>query len=98
EYVTKFYVPALVQGRRHAERNFEGAKKVASWKTRVRAAWPGVTARRLDVPRRRIEFGESIPVEIAVKLNGLQPGDILLQRLLLRGLNETDTRLSLHAI
>src|SRR5215813_8459374 len=38
EYVTKFYVPALVQGRRHAERNFEGAKKVASWKTRVRAA------------------------------------------------------------
>ena len=61
EYVTKFYVPASAQGRRYAEKNFDGAKKVAAWKARVRAAWPGVTARRLDTPRRRIQFGDSIP-------------------------------------
>ncbi len=65
EYVTKFYVPASAQGRRYNEKSFEGAKTVASWKARVRAAWPGVTARRVDNPRRRIQFGDTIPIEIS---------------------------------
>ena len=88
EYVTKFYVPASAQGRRYNDRNFEGAKTVAAWKARVRAAWPGVTARRIDNPRRRIQFGDTIPVEIAVNLNGLAPGDIAVELLLSRGLQE----------
>ena len=64
EYVSKFYVPASAQGRRYAERNFDGAKKVAAWKARVRSAWPGVAARRLDTaqaphPVRRQRSGRS---------------------------------------
>ena len=65
EYVTKFYVPASAQGRRYNEKNFDGARTVASWKARVRAAWPGVTARRVDNPRRRIQFGDTIPIEVS---------------------------------
>jgi starch phosphorylase len=88
EYVTKFYVSASAQGRRYNEKNFEGARTVASWKARVRAAWPGVTARRVDNPRRRIQFGDTIPIEIAVNLNGLSPDDVVVELLLARGLRE----------
>jgi starch phosphorylase len=92
EYVSKFYVPASAQGRRYSEKNYEGAKAVAAWKARVRAAWPGVTARRVDVPRRRIQFGDSIPVVVAVNLNGLAPGDVTVELLLTRGLQEPGER------
>src|SRR5687767_15614608 len=64
EYVSKYYLPAARQGRKYAEHAFQGARDVAAWKAKVRAAWPGVAARRLDTPRSRIQFGDSIPVEI----------------------------------
>jgi starch phosphorylase len=92
EYVAKFYAPASAQGRRYNDRSFEGAKTVASWKARVRAAWPGVAARRLDNPRRRIQFGDSIPVEVAVNLNGLAASDVAVELLLSRGLQEPSRR------
>jgi starch phosphorylase len=84
EYVSKFYLPASRQGHRYSEGGFEGAKAIAAWKARVRAAWPGVAARRLDAPKSRILFGESIPVEIVVKLNGLAPADVRVELLLSR--------------
>jgi len=89
EYVSKYYLPAARQGRRYADQAYQGAKAVAAWKAKVRAAWSGVAARRLDTPRSRIQFGESIPVEIAVKLNGLSPADVCVELLLTRGLRET---------
>jgi glycogen phosphorylase len=95
QYVTKFYVPASAQGRRYADRSFDGAKRVAAWKARVRGAWSGVTARRLDLPKRRIEFGESVPMEVAVKLNGLLPGDVVVE-LLLRRLHEPAQKQDRH--
>ncbi|HYG54537.1 MAG TPA: alpha-glucan family phosphorylase [Burkholderiales bacterium] len=88
EYVTKFYLPASRQGHRYSENGYEGAKTVAAWKSRVRAAWDGVSARRLDMPRTRIRFGESIPVEVAVKLNGLAPTDVCVELLLSRALRD----------
>ncbi len=84
EYVGKFYLPASRQGRRYAENGCEGARSVSSWKARVRAAWPGVRARRLDTPLSRIAFGDSVPVEVAVQLNGLQPQDLCVELLLTR--------------
>ncbi len=89
EYVAKFYLPASRQGHRYTERGYEGARAVAAWKARVRSAWPGVQARRLDAPRPRIQFGESIPVELGVKLNGLSPSDVRVELLLSRDPHET---------
>ena len=88
EYVSKYYIPASRQGHRYGENGYEPAKAVAAWKAKVRAAWGGVTARRIDAPRPRIQFGESIPVEIAVKLNGLAPADVCVELLLSRGAQE----------
>ncbi|HZM36543.1 MAG TPA: alpha-glucan family phosphorylase [Burkholderiales bacterium] len=89
EYVSRFYLPAARQGHRYAANGFEAARALAAWKAKVHAAWPGVSARRLDAPRVRIQFGESVPVEVAVKLNGLSPSDVCVELLLWRGLRES---------
>ncbi len=88
EYVSKYYLPASRQGHRYSDKGFDVAKSMATWKARVRAAWPGVAARRLDPPKSRIAFGETIPVELAVKLNGLAPSDVSVELLLSRSLRE----------
>jgi starch phosphorylase len=84
EYVSKFYLPASRQGRAYSDNDLSAARQVAEWKTRVRAAWPGVAARRIDHPPLRVQFGDSLPVEIAVKLNGLAPSDLRVELLLER--------------
>jgi len=98
EYVSKFYLPAARQGERYAERNYEAAKAVAAWKARVRSAWPGVSARRLDPPVQRLGFGDSMPVEIAVRLNGLAPSDVRVELLLSRGPRERDNIVHTHEL
>jgi starch phosphorylase len=84
EYVAKTYLPAAQQGQRYAENQFEVARSIAAWKTRVREAWPGVKIRRLNSPKKRIQFGESVPIETAVKLNGLNPVDVAVELLVSR--------------
>ena len=81
EYVSKFYLPAARQGRIYLERGHETARAVAKWKARVRSAWPGVTVRRLDAPTRRVRYGDSLRIEIGVRLNGLAPEDITAEML-----------------
>jgi starch phosphorylase len=88
EYVSKYYIPASRQGHRYAQNGFEAARLVSAWKAKVRAAWSGVAVRRLDNPKSRIQFGDSLPVEVAVKLNGLAPGDVCVELLLSRGLRD----------
>jgi starch phosphorylase len=89
EYVSKFYLPASRQGHRYGEGSYEAARAIAAWKARVHSAWSGVQGRRVDQPRGRIQFGESIPVEVAVRLNGLAPSDVRVELLLTREPRET---------
>ncbi|MBI2313232.1 MAG: alpha-glucan family phosphorylase [Betaproteobacteria bacterium] len=81
EYVTHFYVPASAQGARYAEGDYARARTVAEWKARVKKAWHGVAVRRLDPPVKRIHFGDAIKSELAVKLNGLKPEDVVVEML-----------------
>jgi glycogen phosphorylase len=92
DYLQRFYLPASQRGRRYSENAFEGARAVAAWKTRVRAAWPGVTIRRIDAPKKRITFGERVRIEVAAVLNGLAPGDVVVELLLHRGKFEPSDR------
>ena len=84
EYVAKCYLPAAQQGRRYAENQFGVARSVAEWKARARQAWPGVSIRRLDSPKKRIQFGETMRIETALRLNGLNPEDVAVELLLSR--------------
>ncbi len=82
EYVAKFYRRAAQQGRRYSDNQFEVARSIAAWKARARQAWPGVTIRRLNTPKRRIQFGDAVRIETGVRLNGLNPEDVAVELLL----------------
>jgi len=81
EYLKRFYQPAAQQWRRYSEFNFAGARAVAGWKGKVRAAWPRVAVRRADNVHPRIPFGESLRLEVAVNLGGLAPEDVVVELL-----------------
>jgi starch phosphorylase len=82
EYMSKFYANAARQGRRYAQDGYAGARAVSAWKAKVRDTWHGVSARRVDASPRRIEYGSSIRVEVAVQLNGFAPEEIAVEVLL----------------
>ncbi len=92
EYTRKFYVPASKQGALYAADDFSGAKKVAAWKAFVRRTWEGVAIRRLDTPRKRISFGDAAQFDVAVRLNGLQPEDVIVEMLICRQRNKVTLR------
>ncbi len=81
EYLAKFYQPAAQQWGRYMQSNFAGARAVAGWKAKVRAAWQNIALRRIDHPHRRIPFGENLRLEVAVNLNGLLPEDVVVELL-----------------
>jgi starch phosphorylase len=84
EYVAKCYRPAARQGRLYAENEFKVARAIAAWKARVREAWPGVAIRRLDAPKKRIDFGDATRIEAALRLNQLSVDDVTVELLLHR--------------
>jgi starch phosphorylase len=86
EYAAKFYVSASRQGAKYADSDFSGAKRVAAWKAYVRKVWGGVSMRRLDTPLKRISFGDGLQFQVAVRLNGLQPEDVVVELLICRKL------------
>ncbi len=98
DYVSDLYLPAAQRGRKFAEDGFASAKRLAAWKKRVREAWPGVAVRRVDLPVRRIHFGDKLCVEVAVRLNGLQPGDLTVELLLSPEQMEPGGRPAHHAL
>src|SRR5574340_199100 len=69
EYLTRFYLPASQQNRRYNDGGREGAHGVAAWKAKVRRAWPNVSLRRLDIPKRSIAFGETLGFQVAARLD-----------------------------
>jgi starch phosphorylase len=82
QYVEKFYEPATRQWHRYHEGEYVAARSLAAWKTRVRAAWPGIALRRLDTSPRRISYGDNLRLEVAINLNGLAPEDVTVEVLL----------------
>lgn len=84
EYVSRFYLPAAKRGRLFASQGFAAARELAAWKARVRAAWGGVSLRRLDESKKRIPFGESVRFEVGMQLAGLEPDDVVVELLLSR--------------
>lgn len=82
EYLAKCYLPASKQHRLYKQNKFENSHVIADWKMRIRHAWSGVRLRRLDAAQGEINYGESLRFEVAVNLNGLQPGDVVVEMLM----------------
>jgi len=78
DYVTELYGPA-------AESSFQvsaadTAKELAAWKSRVRAAWPGVHVEHVEVHAEdTIAVGQEIRFGCLVQLGSLAPDDVEVQ-------------------
>jgi starch phosphorylase len=82
EYLAKCYLPASRQHRLYKQNQYENSHVIAAWKARIRHAWPGVELLRIDAGQKEIKFGESLHFEVGVKLNGLNPDDVVVEMLL----------------
>jgi len=76
DYVRQYYSKAKERINILCEDNYKPARELAEWKNNVANAWPKVSIRRLDSSPAAITAGETLPVEIAVNLDRLQPDDI----------------------
>ncbi|MCX7165799.1 MAG: alpha-glucan family phosphorylase [Rhodocyclales bacterium] len=92
DYTEKFYSPAAEQWRKYAGDSFSGARHVADWKARVRAAWPRIGLRRIDQTVPRIRYGETLRFEVAVQLDGLTPRDLTVELVFTRPGEPTSVR------
>jgi starch phosphorylase len=76
DYVTQFYSKARNQQRRLAEDDYNPARELAAWKQKIRKNWNNVSIMRVDHASETIHYGESLPIQVKLKLNGLAPEDV----------------------
>ncbi|MGE0386570.1 MAG: alpha-glucan family phosphorylase [Gammaproteobacteria bacterium] len=93
DYIGSFYLPALGVSRQLRDGDSGRAGQLAHWKQAVRAAWPQLSARRLDAPPARISAGDPLTIRVGVQLNGLAPGDVAVQCLLGRTADDGEFRI-----
>ncbi|MCX5560882.1 glycosyltransferase family 1 protein [Streptomyces sp. NBC_00038] len=78
EYVERLYAPAA-----HAHRSLtaDTARELATWKSRVRAAWPHVTVDHVEAASATTtaELGTTLSVRVRVGLGDLGPDDVEVQ-------------------
>ncbi len=94
DYIRDYYGNAQRQHRKLAAENKAPAQELATWKRRVHSLWPQVTIHRTDNLLKQIYAGETLPVEVALNLNGLRPGDVVVE-CLVGNENETGEFVSL---
>jgi len=78
EYVERLYTPAA-----HAHRSLtaDTARELATWKSRVRAAWPQVTVDHVEASSATTtaELGTTLSLRVRVGLGDLVPDDVEVQ-------------------
>ncbi len=91
DYLRHFYAPAGKRGRAMARDDHAAAKTLAAWKSRVRAAWSGLSLRLIECPPAMIECEGQLGMEVSVVLNGLAPEDVCVECVMQRGLGSEVT-------
>jgi starch phosphorylase len=90
EYLARYYIPAAERGRRFDADGHAVARDLAQWKKRVAAAWPRVQVRAVELPTKRVAFGEPAHFVAGVKSDDLAPEDIAVELLLAPAVPELD--------
>ncbi len=80
EYAETCYIPAHRAGGRLSGDGFAHARGLAAWRSRVAAAWPGVSIRVDELRKHRdMKVGETVGVTIRVRLGNLSPEDVAVE-------------------
>ena len=78
-YVQKYYSAAARQRGIFEDSEFARAGALSAWRRKLTKCWPGVSLRRVDRAPSEIPAGSALPIEVAVRLNGLEPDDVLVE-------------------
>lgn len=78
DYADEFYVPALKSGARLQAENFKGARDVTAWLERMKASWNDLAITDVKIPDvgATVYVGQTLPVEIDVRLGSIEPSDV----------------------
>jgi glycogen phosphorylase len=90
QYVTDLYAPAARSSRVLGDlarphgaplegASFDGARELAAWKQRIRAAWPGVRVEHVESDDGELSPGGRLIVRASVALGTLAPGDVTVE-------------------
>jgi starch phosphorylase len=80
QYTEEFYVPAARRRAELAADGFARARSLATWKARVRAAWPNIRIEQVvDDSVDRLEVGSTVTVRASIALAGLLPSDVVVE-------------------
>ena len=83
DYVTELYLPAARSSQALAVAGpageFSGARQLAAWKARVRAAWPQVRIEHVEADETDQSPGAALTVRAGVALGELSPQDVAVQ-------------------
>ncbi len=81
EYVEQLYTPAALAGREAAAEDFAGARDLAAWTAKVRAAWHRIRVLHVESGGEGSApaLGQDLPVRAVVDLGPLSPDDIEVQ-------------------
>jgi starch phosphorylase len=86
EYTKRFYMPAIRMGEAMCENNFARAKKLATWKAKVRKIWPKLSLKRVDKTPMDIpmHYGDKMIVRVEAYLADMTPNDVRVEAVLSR--------------
>jgi starch phosphorylase len=79
EYTTRFYVPEMQQSMRIEQSRFDQARVLASWKERVRQAWPGMELYAEGQRDGQLSLGEGINIRAWARAGDLRPDDLIVE-------------------
>ncbi len=80
DYVEDLYAPAAASERAMVADKFAGARELAAWKRRVRAAWPRVAVEHVESNGEESpQVGARLTVRVVVDLGGLDPHDVAVE-------------------
>jgi starch phosphorylase len=80
EYTDSSYLPAHRGGARLLADKGAGARGLAAWRSRVTAAWPGVSIRVDEIRKHKdMRVGDTVGVTVRVRLGVLSPADVAVE-------------------
>ncbi|GAB4179406.1 MAG: glycosyltransferase family 1 protein [Calditrichia bacterium] len=97
DYVNKYYIPAIDNGKRISRNKYKLAKEIADWKEKIHRNWSDITielANEQALPiQKALHFGEGFEVEAHVGLGKLSTDDVKVEIYLSRPNGKTVNRI-----
>ncbi len=79
DYLKQHYAPASNHGHNLMSNNGQLGRELAEWKDHVRSCWQGVTLSLAHKPQSRLTAESLFTLTVEANLNGIQPGDVVVE-------------------